>query len=58
MIHDVPSLISFNSSVMTLVPGDVILTSTPPGAGEVHPGDRVEIEIEDIGMLANPVVAG
>lgn len=55
MIHDV---LSFNSSVMTLVPGDVILTSTPPGAGEVHPGDRVEIEIEDIGMLANPVVAG
>jgi 2-keto-4-pentenoate hydratase/2-oxohepta-3-ene-1,7-dioic acid hydratase in catechol pathway len=58
MIHDVPSLISFNSSVMTLVPGDVILTITPPGAGEVHSGDRVEIEIEDIGMLANPVVAG
>lgn len=58
MIHGVPQLLAFVSSVMTLLPGDLILTGTPPGAGEIHPGDVVEIEIEGIGVLSNPVVAG
>jgi 2-keto-4-pentenoate hydratase/2-oxohepta-3-ene-1,7-dioic acid hydratase in catechol pathway len=57
MIHGVPALVAFISSVMTLLPGDIVLTGTPPGAGEVHPGDVVECEIEGIGILSNPVVA-
>jgi len=56
MIFDVPTLISFVSHVMTLEPGDVIATGTPQGVGPIAPGDRVEIEIETIGLLANPVI--
>jgi 2-keto-4-pentenoate hydratase/2-oxohepta-3-ene-1,7-dioic acid hydratase in catechol pathway len=56
LIFDVPTLISFVSHVMTLEPGDLISTGTPPGVGPIQPGDRVEIEIENIGVLANPVV--
>jgi len=56
LIFDVPTLISFVSQVMTLEPGDVISTGTPPGVGPIAPGDRVEIEIENIGVLANPVI--
>jgi 2-keto-4-pentenoate hydratase/2-oxohepta-3-ene-1,7-dioic acid hydratase in catechol pathway len=56
LIFDVPTIISFVSHVMTLEPGDVISTGTPPGVGPIQPGDRVEIEIENIGVLANPVV--
>ena len=40
----------------TLEPGDVIATGTPPGVGELHVGDDVEVEIEDIGILGNSVV--
>jgi 2-keto-4-pentenoate hydratase/2-oxohepta-3-ene-1,7-dioic acid hydratase in catechol pathway len=43
--------------VMTLLPGDVLLTGTPAGVGPIQVGDRVEVEIEGIGVLANPVVA-
>jgi 2-keto-4-pentenoate hydratase/2-oxohepta-3-ene-1,7-dioic acid hydratase in catechol pathway len=42
--------------VMTLLPGDVILTGTPAGVGPMQPGDRVEVEIEGIGVLSNKVV--
>jgi 2-keto-4-pentenoate hydratase/2-oxohepta-3-ene-1,7-dioic acid hydratase in catechol pathway len=56
LIFDVPTLISFVSQVMTLEPGDVISTGTPSGVGPIAPGDRVEIEIETLGVLANPVV--
>ena len=52
MIFDVPFLISFISSVMTLNPGDVIMTGTPPGVGAVSPGDQIEVSIEGIGTLA------
>jgi 2-keto-4-pentenoate hydratase/2-oxohepta-3-ene-1,7-dioic acid hydratase in catechol pathway len=55
MIHDVPTLIAFMSSVMTLLPGDVILTGTPAGVGPITDGDTVTIEIEGIGELTNPV---
>ncbi len=51
MIFNVPQLISFISSVMTLYPGDVILTGTPSGVGEVKKGDTIETIIEDIGTL-------
>jgi 2-keto-4-pentenoate hydratase/2-oxohepta-3-ene-1,7-dioic acid hydratase in catechol pathway len=42
---------------MTLLPGDVIATGTPPGVGPLNAGDRVEVEIEGIGTLINYVVA-
>jgi 2-keto-4-pentenoate hydratase/2-oxohepta-3-ene-1,7-dioic acid hydratase in catechol pathway len=56
LIFDVASLIAFVSHVMTLEPGDILSTGTPSGVGPLRPGDRVEIEIEGIGVLANPVV--
>jgi 2-keto-4-pentenoate hydratase/2-oxohepta-3-ene-1,7-dioic acid hydratase in catechol pathway len=58
MFHSVARLVAFASRVMTLLPGDVIVTGTPPGAVEVVPGDLIEMEIAGIGTLANPVVAG
>jgi 2-keto-4-pentenoate hydratase/2-oxohepta-3-ene-1,7-dioic acid hydratase in catechol pathway len=57
MIFDVPTLVAFVSRVMTLEDGDLITTGTPPGVGPIAPGDVVEIEIEGIGVLKNPVVA-
>jgi 2-keto-4-pentenoate hydratase/2-oxohepta-3-ene-1,7-dioic acid hydratase in catechol pathway len=57
MVFGVAELLAFVSSVMTLLPGDVILTGTPSGVGPILPGDRVEVEIERIGALLNPVVA-
>lgn len=55
MIFDVPTLIEFVSHIMTLEPGDVILTGTPAGVSPLGDGDRVQIEIEGIGVLENPV---
>jgi 2-keto-4-pentenoate hydratase/2-oxohepta-3-ene-1,7-dioic acid hydratase in catechol pathway len=55
MIHDIPTLIEFMSGVMTLLPGDVILTGTPAGVGPIVPGDTVTVEVEGIGALTNPV---
>jgi 2-keto-4-pentenoate hydratase/2-oxohepta-3-ene-1,7-dioic acid hydratase in catechol pathway len=57
MIHDVRAQIAFVSAVMTLLPGDVILTGTPAGVGPIVAGDTVSVEIEGIGTLTNPVVA-
>lgn len=57
-VFGVGELVSFISSVMTLLPGDVILTGTPAGVGPIEVGDRVEVEVEGIGVLVNPVVAG
>lgn len=57
LIFGVYTLLSFISHVMTLLPGDVIATGTPPGVGPLAPGDLVEIEIEGIGTLANRVVS-
>ncbi len=48
-------LVSFISNVMTLVPGDVVLTGTPGGIGPLHSGDTVEVRIEGVGSLCNPV---
>ncbi|MCU0568931.1 MAG: fumarylacetoacetate hydrolase family protein [Oculatellaceae cyanobacterium Prado106] len=50
-------LVSYISQVMTLLPGDVVLTGTPEGVGEVQVGDRIRIEIEGIGCLENSVAA-
>jgi len=55
LIFGVPSLIEFISNVMTLEPGDVIATGTPPGIGRLEKGDVVEVEIEGIGVLKNRV---
>jgi 2-keto-4-pentenoate hydratase/2-oxohepta-3-ene-1,7-dioic acid hydratase in catechol pathway len=57
MVFSVAELISYVSQVMTLEPGDVILTGTPAGVGPLQPGDVVEVEIEGIGILRNPVVS-
>ena len=57
MLHDIPALIEFMSAVMTLLPGDVILTGTPAGVGPIVAGDTVTVEIEGIGELSNPVRA-
>ncbi|MEW6726148.1 MAG: fumarylacetoacetate hydrolase family protein [Bacillota bacterium] len=48
-------LLSFVSRIMTLLPGDVILTGTPSGVGPMQPGDKIEVEIENIGNLMNMV---
>lgn len=55
LLHDMPTLIAWVSQVMTLLPGDVILTGTPAGAGPLRPGQQVSITIENIGTLTNPV---
>ncbi len=55
--HDVPALIAFISEVMTLVPGDVLLTGTPVGSGPLEVGDEVAVTIEDIGTLTSKVVS-
>ena len=64
MIFSVPRLIQYASTIFTLVPGDVIATGTPAGVGWskkppqfMQAGDTVEVEIEGIGLLSNPVVA-
>jgi 2-keto-4-pentenoate hydratase/2-oxohepta-3-ene-1,7-dioic acid hydratase in catechol pathway len=64
MIFPIPRLINYASTIFTLVPGDVIITGTPAGVGWsrkpawfMKPGDVVEVEIEGIGLLRNPIVA-
>jgi 2-keto-4-pentenoate hydratase/2-oxohepta-3-ene-1,7-dioic acid hydratase in catechol pathway len=56
MVFLIEQLIAFASSFMTLVPGDVLLTGTPEGVGILNPGDTVEVAIEGIGFLTNPVI--
>ncbi len=55
MVFGVGELVAHVTSVMTLLPGDVILTGTPAGVGPIEAGDTVEVEIEGIGVLTNPV---
>lgn len=55
IVFNVPTLIAYISSVMTLEPGDLIFTGTPAGVGELKPGDEVVVEIEGLGTLRNPV---
>ncbi|MET8230469.1 fumarylacetoacetate hydrolase family protein [Micromonospora sp. NPDC005298] len=56
MVFDVPGLVSYISHVMTLLPGDVVLTGTPAGVSPLLEGDTVTVRIEGIGELSNPVV--
>ena len=56
LLWDVPSLIEYISSVMTLLPGDVLLTGTPEGVGPLTDGDEVSVTVESIGTLTNKVV--
>jgi len=55
MVFGVATIIEFVTEFMTLLPGDVIMTGTPEGVGKLEPGDKVEIEIDGIGVLMNPV---
>jgi len=57
LIFTIPELVEFISSVMTLLPGDIISTGTPSGIGPIKPGDQVTIHVEGVGALTNPVVA-
>lgn len=57
MVFPVRQLVAFISSIMTLEPGDVILTGTPAGVGPLEPGDVLTAEIEGIGVMTNPVMA-
>jgi 2-keto-4-pentenoate hydratase/2-oxohepta-3-ene-1,7-dioic acid hydratase in catechol pathway len=56
LIHDVPTLVSYVTAVMTMLPGDVLLTGTPAGVGPLVAGDAVSVSIEGIGTLTNRVV--
>ena len=56
LLHSVTALVTFVSAVMTLLPGDVLLTGTPAGVGPLKDGDEVSVTIEGIGMLTNEVV--
>src|SRR5215467_1619716 len=58
LLWDVPGLIAYVSQVMTLLPGDVLLTGTPAGVGPLTDGDEVSVTIESIGTLTNRVVIG
>jgi 2-keto-4-pentenoate hydratase/2-oxohepta-3-ene-1,7-dioic acid hydratase in catechol pathway len=57
LLHDIPTLIEYVSQVMTLLPGDVILTGTPAGVGPLEVGDEVSVTIESIGTLTNRVIS-
>ena len=57
MVHGVAEMVSFASKFVTLEPGDLIYTGTPGKTADIKPGDVVEIELEGIGILKNPVVA-
>jgi 2-keto-4-pentenoate hydratase/2-oxohepta-3-ene-1,7-dioic acid hydratase in catechol pathway len=57
MVFSPAFLVAYISRMMTLLPGDLILTGTPAGIGALSAGDRVEVEIEAVGVLANRVAA-
>ncbi|MBI3173294.1 MAG: fumarylacetoacetate hydrolase family protein [Chloroflexi bacterium] len=57
MVFSVATLVAYISSVMTLEPGDLIFTGTPAGVGPLKPGDRVDVEIDGLGAISNPVKA-
>lgn len=57
MVFDIPMLLRYISAIMTLEPGDLVATGTPAGVGALVPGDQVEVEIEGISRVSNPVVS-
>jgi 2-keto-4-pentenoate hydratase/2-oxohepta-3-ene-1,7-dioic acid hydratase in catechol pathway len=56
LIFPIRKLVAFISSVMTLLPGDIISTGTPAGIGPLVPGDRVTVKVAGVGEITNPVV--
>jgi 2-keto-4-pentenoate hydratase/2-oxohepta-3-ene-1,7-dioic acid hydratase in catechol pathway len=54
-VHDIPTLIAYVTAVMTLLPGDVLLTGTPAGVGPLDVGDEVSVTVDGVGTLTNPV---
>ena len=57
MLHPIEDLLAYASRMMTLEPGDVVLTGTPAGVGPLVAGDRLEVEVSSVGVLENPVEA-
>lgn len=57
LLHDIPTVIEWVTKVMTLLPGDVILTGTPEGVGPMTDGQTVSVTVQGIGTLTNPVAA-
>ena len=57
LMHGIPTLVEYVSQVMTLLPGDVILTGTPAGVGPLEVGDEVTVTVENVGSLTNRVIA-
>ena len=57
MLFSVETIVAYITAVMTLEPGDLIATGTPPGVGAIQPGSRVTVEIPGIGVLQNAVIA-
>ncbi|HYO33165.1 MAG TPA: fumarylacetoacetate hydrolase family protein [Nocardioidaceae bacterium] len=57
MVHNVPEIVAYVSSFMTLLPGDVIATGTPEGVGPMQPGDEVSVTVAGVGTLTNRVVS-
>ncbi len=57
LVFGVGELVAYISRIMTLLPGDVILTGTPSGVGPVVAGDTMEVEVEGVGVLVNPVMS-
>jgi 2-keto-4-pentenoate hydratase/2-oxohepta-3-ene-1,7-dioic acid hydratase in catechol pathway len=58
LIHDVAKIVAFTSRYVTLEPGDLIFTGTPGRTRRLAPGDVVEVTVEGVGILRNPVIAG
>lgn len=56
MAFDIPMLLSYISGIMTLEPGDIVLTGTPAGVGTLEPGDEVEVEVVGLSRVKNPVI--
>lgn len=56
MVFAIGALVAYISQVMTLEPGDLVATGTPAGVGLLRPGDTVEVEIPEVGILRNPVI--
>jgi len=57
LIFDIPTIVSYCAAFATLLPGDILLTGTPAGVGPLAAGDTVDVEVEGVGTLSNPVMA-
>ncbi len=57
MVFSIPELLAYISGIMTLEPGDLVVTGTPAGVGPLNPGDTVEVQVAGLSVVRNPVVA-